>query len=120
MTNRAEAMTDQEFVEFATARGFPVRPGMLVEQSCYGCRGTGFYIGFGMRGGPCLHHGPDCDPADSSCYPPCEWSDAEGPGQCVDCGAIIPAHNTPQTCTDCRIAAGKAARIAALSRSATP
>jgi hypothetical protein len=111
MTNRAEAMTDAEFVEFATARGFPVRPGMLVEQSCYGCLGTGYHVGFGSAPEtPCYHHGPDCEP-ESRCVAPCEWADDE-PGRCDDCGALIPAHNNPQTCTACRVAAGKAARRA--------
>lgn len=43
-------------------------------------------------------------------------ADGEGPGQCVDCGAIIPAHNNPPTCTNCRIAAGKVTAVPAIGR----
>lgn len=53
----------------------PRREGMLPSDSCYGCLGTGYFVGFGMPpNAPCLHHADDCEPG-GRCRPPCEHAE---------------------------------------------
>lgn len=50
-----------------------IRVGMLRDDSCYGCQGTGYLSGFGSHPGtPCLHHSPDCEP-EGCCLVGCEF-----------------------------------------------